>query len=84
MYPQLANLVSIIKSSMHSRLLSCTVESTFYNYKILYLLHMNGAIRSFGIAFTGDKRITVYLKYKSSKPFISSMFLVSKPSYKVY
>ena len=78
-----ADLITRIKIGYKSRLLSIKVLKNKLTINFLILLYKIGLIRSFHI-LNNENKILLYLKYKSNKPVIFSMDLVSKPSKRVY
>ena len=89
----LSNLLSSLRNAKASRL-SHIVFIQPQNaipkaiFDILTLLRKNGIIRGFScieISISGKVKFMIYLKYdESGKSVIDSLFLVSKPSRRIY
>jgi ribosomal protein S8 len=89
----LSNLLSSLRNAKASRL-SHIVFIQPQNaipkaiFDILTLLRKNGMIRGFScieISISGKVKFMIYLKYdESGKSVIDSLFLVSKPSRRIY
>lgn len=78
----LADLVVRIKVASNARLVSIKVSKTKLNINFLYLLYKMGLFRSFHVL---DNEVLVYLKYKKNgKPLIHDMYIISKPSKRIY
>jgi len=78
-----ADLITRIRVGYKAHLLSIKVLKSKFIINFLILLYKIGLIRSFHI-LNNERNILVYLKYKSNKPVIYSIDLISKPSRRIY
>ena len=81
MEKSIANNLAILRNAQNSH----KAEAVLYNSKILYeivkILRLEGYIRGFSLK---SSSITVFLKYLNNKSPLNSIFLISKPSKRVF
>lgn len=76
-----SEVVSAVNVALRSRFLTVFLKKTDFILELLDLLYVNGFIRGFSIRETN---IIVYLKYRNSKPVISSLKIISKPGHRIF
>jgi ribosomal protein S8 len=79
----LSDLITRLKIAYNLHLVSIKVLKNNLTLQFLFLLYKIGLIRSFFI-LKNQKEILVYLKYKNKKPVIFDIWVMSKPSKRVY